>query len=800
MLRKTPGVSLMAILTVTLGVGGVINAASGVYGMMLRGLPFEEGERLMRISQSVPAEGIAGQNFSPHDLRDFRDQQTVFEDLAGFIFATINLADEQGRPERYLGTLVESGMFSEVATPPLMGRVLLPEEDAGTGARSIVISHRVWQTRYRGDPDILGKGIRANGVAATIVGVMPEGFGFPFDNDLWMPRGFDIADLARGEGERLWVIGRLKEGVSQGQAQAELDGIAARLASDFPETNAGIGIRIERYDDNFLPAEIKTLTWVSVAGVLGVLLISCANVVNLLLARSAVRVKEMAVRSAIGASRMRVIRQLMLEAAILVAIGGLGGIAFGAWLIGLFGSTMASVVKPHWIYFQFDLPVLYFAVAVIAVTSLVAGIVPALKASGVDVNDMLKDEGSGSSSFRMGRFSTGLVVTGIALSCGLLVGAGMTIKSMINLRDLDTGFETAGVFTARVALSSADYPEDQSRVHFYEELTEHLQEIPGVELAALVDRLPGTGANETHFAVEGAVYASAADFPRASYSVVTPSFFSTFGVDVTAGRNFEMGDRADVLPVAVVNQSFANRYFETGSAVGKRVRIGRSDFSEQWRTIVGVVPDLHVGGGLVGGLGSHDAIAEQFYTPLAQGPPGAVRMAIKTRGDLFALAPQVRAIVADLDPNLPIYEVDSMDGAIETATWMFGFMGRLFTAFGSIALFMAAAGLYGAIAFSVSRRSREMGIRMALGAQHRDVMGLVFKKGMGQLTVGMGFGLAVGVVISLILASVSVHVDPGDPGVYGAVVATFLLTGIVACALPARRATLVNLVEALRPD
>ena len=800
MLLKTPGISIVAILTVSLGMGGVINAASGVYGMMLRGLPFEDGDRLMRISQTVFVEGISGQNLTIHDLDGFRMQQTSFEDLAGFYFRTINLADEFERPERYLGTYVEARMFSETNTPPLLGRVLRNEEDAGHQPATIVISYRVWQNRYRADPDIVGRSIRANGAPVTIVGVMPEGYRFPFDNDLWMPLGMDLNDLTRGEGERLWVAGRLKREVTPGQALAELVGIAHNLAAGYPLTNAGVGVELERYDDNFLPDEIRRLTMVSVIGVFGVLLIACANVANLLLARSAVRVKEMAIRSAIGATRGGLIRQLMIEAAVLVIIGGLGGIAFGLWLISIFGATFNDILKPHWIYFQFDMPIFFFAVGAILFASIVSGIVPALRASGINVHDVLKDDSAGSSSFRMGRFSTALVVTEVALSCGLLVGAGMTIRSVMNLNNLETGFSTANLFTARVALFGDDYPGDENRVDFFEELTDGLLALPGVENATLVDRLPGTGANETRFGVEGKVYMADQDYPSASYSIITPQFFTTFGVELLEGREFDLSDRVGVLSVAIVNQSFASKFFGREAPIGKRISLGRSATDTHWITIVGVVPDLHVGGGVVGGLGSHDAIAEQIYRPLAQAPPRAMRMAVKTSGNLLGIAPQVREVVAGLDPNLPIYEVDSMDGAILTATWMFGHMSRSYSAFAAIALFMAAVGLYGSIAFSVSRRTQEMGIRMALGARDGDVMALVFKKGMKQLGLGMLLGLGLGVVISNALASVAVHVDPGDPVVYGAVIITFVIAGLLACAVPARRATQVDIVDSLKAN
>ncbi len=799
MLAKTPGTSLVAIVIIALGIGGVTYMFSGVYGIMMRGLPFEGGNRLMSISQYLVADDVT-RNVPIHDYVDWREQQTAFDDLAAFAFRTINLADTEERPERYLGTAVTASMFAAVSARPLLGRVFRQEEDAGDAAPTIVLSYRVWQTRYGGDPEIIGKTIRANGRTTTVIGVMPVGFRFPFDNDLWLPVGIAPTDLPRGQGPLLWVIGRLKEDVNLEQARSHMAGIARRLAVEYPETNQGIGTAIDSYVDTLLPSELGTMSWVMLVGVFGVLSISCANVANLLLARAAVRAKEMAIRSALGASRARVIRQLMIESTIIALIGGALGVVLASVLIDFYTSMIEEIQKPYWFDIRLDAAMLLFAVAMTLVASVASGIVPAVKASGIDVQELLKDESTGSSSFRMGRFSRGLVMTEIALSSALLVLAGMAIKSAMNLKSLDMGFETANVFTARLTLVETDYPEREDVLQFYDRLRQGLEALPGVASVGFVNSLPGTGAGQSRFAVEGVSYPTDQDYPVANRATITTGFFDTFGVNLLEGRDFGSQDRDAGLPVTIVNQSFVQRYFPQRSALGQRLRLGRAGSQNAWMTVVGVVPDLHVGDDVAGGIRSGGVMTEQFYTPLAQGAPRGMSMAIKTRGDPLSIAPLVRDAVAALDPNLPIYAVESMDEVIRTATVAFGVLSRTFSVFGAIALFMSAVGLYGVMAFSVSRRTQEMGIRMALGAQGKDIIGLVLKKGMAQLGVGVALGLGLGLVMARPLQVALFQVNPNDPTVYAAIVVTFTLAGLLACMVPALRATRVNLVEALRRE
>ena len=799
MLLKTPVVSLAAILTIGLGIGGITLVFSGVYGVMLRGLPFEDGDRFVRVSQTVLSDG-SRRTVSIHDYVDWREQQASFEDLAALLFADVNLADTEAHPGRYAGTRVTASLFPELNARPLMGRVFREEEDAGHGPPTIILSYHVWQDRYDGDPDIIGKTIRADGVPTTVVGVMPEGFRFPFDHDLWLPLGVDPGDVARGQGPRLWVMGRLKKNVSLAQAQAQMAVISNRLATQYPETSDGIGATVRPYTDEFMPPEIIGILWVEIVAALGVLFIACANVANLLLARSAARVKEMAIRTAVGATRARVIRQLMVEATIIALIGGIVGLILAVVLTNGLSGFLEAIEKPYWIELGLETPIVLVTAATTLIAGVASGLVPAIKASGIDVQQMLRDESGGSSSFRMGRFSTGLVVTEIALSCALLVGAGIMIRSVMNFQSLDMGFESANVFTGRVALADTDYPDDESRMRFYDGLMQRLVALPGAQTAALGDVLPGTGAREWTFGIEGVPYVTDQEYPYAHRATITPGFFSTFGVDVRHGRDFSIQDRQGSLPVVIVNESFRQRFFPERSALGKRLRLGRSDSQNEWLTVVGVVADLYVGSSFLGGMRSGGVTPEQFYTPLAQTPQRGMRMAVKTSGDPLAIAPLVRDAVAELDPNLPIYRVDSMDGALRAVTWSFAMLGWTFSTFGAIALLMAAVGLYGVIAFSVSRRTQEMGIRMALGAYRNDILKLVLKQGMKQIGVGMAIGLVFGAALSRPLQSVSFRVNPNDPTVYAAIILTLTLTGLLACIVPAVQATRVNLVDAVKAD
>ena len=797
-LVKTPVLSLAAIVTMALGVGVTTHTFSTVYGGLMKPLDFDGDTRLISITQTVPADGITGRRIPILDLVDWRESQSAFHDLAAFRWWTVNLADDEVRPERYSAARASANMFSEVLVTPELGRAFTVEEELEPTPTAIILSHEVWQNRYAGDPDIIGRTVRADAVSVTVVGVMPEGFHFPFDQQVWLPLGLNPLEAERGT-ETVQVVGRLNPGVTLDQARVQMEAIAARLAEEYPEANGGLGVFVQPYEDFIMPPAIVAVLWIMLASVFGVLLVACFNVANLLLARALSRNREVAIRSALGASRAQVVRQLLMEAVILAMVGGAVGIGVAYGMHRGYERLFVDIQKPYWIIMDINAPTLVFALAVTAVAALVSGIVPALKASGSDVHEILKDESRGSTGLRLGRVSSFLVVGEIALSCGLLVGAGMMVKSVVNLRTMDMGFEGGPVMTARLTLPPTDYPDRVARQQFFDDLLEGLRGIPGVESASLASALPALGSGRASYGVEGVAYQSDQDYPSANRAYIMPDFFETFGVGLLEGRSFTQQDREGALLTAVVNQSFAQRHFGQESALGRRFRLGRLESEEPYLTIIGVVPDLHVGGG-VGGLGSDAVSPEQFYRSIPQNSISSVSVAVRSRGDPVALMPSIRSLVQELDSNLPLYRVGTMDEAIETTTWAFGLFGSIFVIFALASLFLAGVGLYGVMAFSVGRRTQEMGVRMALGATAPQIMGLVLGNGMKQLGIGGAVGLAMGAAMARPLAVVFFDVNPTDPGVFAAIVVTLGVAGVAACIVPALRATRVELADALRPD
>ena len=795
MLRKTPGLTVVSVLTIALGVGLTTHTFSSVYGSVIRGLPFDEGTKLVHLSEEIVASGERGNGIPYLDVLDFREQQTVFRGLAAFNQGTVNIADEGNPPERYNGAFVSANLFEQVDGVPLLGRVFNESEDAGLGEPVIILGYEVWQNRYAGDPNIIGRSLRANGRQATVVGVMPEGFHFPFQEDVWLPLGIDPAQSVRGVG-RAAVVGRLLEGVTMEQADVQMDQIAARLAAEYPETNEGISVWVQSYEDSVMPPAVVAALWTMLLAVFGVLVIACFNVTNLLLARATVRSREVAVRSALGAGRGRIVSQLLVEAGLVAFLGGVVGVLL-AWVgIEAFSAAILDIEKPYWIDVRLDGPTLAFTIFVTGFAAVAAGTVPAMRASGARLQQVLQDESRGTSSFRMGRFSTALVVGEIAVSCALLVSAGMMVKSVINLQALDLGFDDRQIFTARVGLFDADYPDEEARWRFYDRLVQELEAEAGVERASLTTNLPATGTETLPIALEGAVYPEPTDHPISYRSMVTPGYFATLGVPILEGRDFDERDVAGSVDVALVNESFARTHYGADTPVGQRFRATRVD---PWMTIVGVVPDLLIGSGGAG-FGRASERTEQYYRPIAQTNIRFVSLAVRTRDDPAAFGATAQAVVSRIDPSLPIYFVRTMQETVDAGTWGYGLFGSLFTIFGIVALFLAAVGLYGVMAFSVSRRTQEMGVRMAMGAERRDILGLVLGSGMRQLGLGALIGLVLGALLVQPMRILFFEVQPSDPLVYGAIGLTLGLAGLLACLIPAHRATRVQLVDALRPE
>ncbi len=792
-LAKQPGLAIISILAFALGIGLTTTMFSIVDGA-LRDLPFERADRLMHLERNNLSQDIDSMEVPIHDLLDWRAAQTSFEGLAAFYNGTINIATDGEPPERYDGGFMTANAFDLLGAKPAHGRGFLPGEDQPGAEPVVILGWNLWQTRFGGKADIVGRAIRVNGRPRQVIGVMPEGFLFPINQQIWTTLPHDPAQLERGEGETLEVYGRLKDGVTVKQARAELAGIAAQLAQEYPDTNKGVSSVIKPYTDEYIGKEPAALLYLMLGAVFGVLVIACANVANLLLSRAVMRSKEVAVRSALGANRRRVIVQMITEALVLASVGAVIGVALAAFGIGAFNRAIAPTDPPFWIDIRIDWTVLAFVAGTTLVASVLAGLAPALQATGNKVNEILKDESRGSSSLRLGKLSRGLVVTEIAVSCVLLVLTGLMTKSVTQLSRTDFGIDKEHVFTARVALFEQDYPDAAARRRFLDEVEERMAALPGVTAAALSDSLPVTGSDGGRLQIEGQDYATETDRPSANFAAVSPGYFDAVGTRLLGGRAFNAADRTDTLPVAIVNQSFVRRFFPNESPLGKRLGIEPGeDQPTRWVTVVGVAPDLYMDG-------SDNEDPEGFYLPLAQNDRSFVSLLARTSGDPMALANPVRQLVISIDPNQPLYWVRTLGEAIRLETWFYTVFGTLFMVFGAVALFLAAVGLYGVMAFSVSRRTQEVGIRMALGAQAPQVLQMIFRQGAFQLLVGLGIGLAIAPLLSKFLRFVLFQVSPWDPSIFALIVAVLSVTGAAACMVPAQRAARVSPMVALRGE
>lgn len=793
--RSSPGVTLIAVVALTLGIGLTTTIFSVVYGFMLRALPFDEPRQIVHLDRTHLARGIKQMPVTIHDFHDWRVAQHAFSDLAAFYYGTVNLSGTE-RPERYPGAFVTANTFDLLRVTPLLGRGFRAGEDRPGAEPVAVIGYDVWREWLASDPAIVGKTIRANGEVVTVVGVMPKRFAFPYVQQVWLPLRLDPLAIPRGKGQGLEVVGRLKPGVSIDEANAQMNAIARRLEIEHPETNEGIGVVTQTFIES-VAGEGPALLYTMVGAVFLVLLVACANVANLLLSRAAGRSREVGIRTAMGAGRGRIVAQFLSEALVLASIGGLlgTGVAFAG--VRLFNDSLRSFDGlPYWISIKLDGAALLFVLVTTLVATLAAGVLPALQAARADVGEVLKEQARASSSFRIGRTSRAIVVLEIALSCGLLVAAGLMIRSVTNLRTVDYGFDTKNVFTARVGLPDAKYPDGGSQLRFYQELQTRLLALPGVGAASLGSSIPVTTdppVKRDAVAVEGRSYARESDYLLTGSLVVAPGYFATFGVGPRQGRDFTPGDREGTLPVALVNESFARRFFAGRSPVGERIRLGGARSTEPWRTIVGVVPDMYVSGA---GNKNPDGI----YVPMAQSPQRFLNVVLRTGGDPLALTPTVREVVSSMDADLPIYHVYSVAGGIHQETWFYRLFGAVFMVFGFVALFLASVGLYGVMAFSVKRRTREVGIRIALGAQIRDVLRLVLGQGVRQIALGLGLGLSLAALVSQFLVLALFQVSPRDPIVFGGVILTLFLSGIAACLVPALRAARVDAMVAIRSE
>ena len=791
-LTQTPGLAVVAIIALTVGIALTTTMFSIIYGAMMKGLPFEDGNRIVTIQRTRLDNPRNRMSVTVSDFADYKAQQRSFEDLAAYTSGTINVSGSD-KAERYSGSWITANGFDLIKVRPIAGRGFIKGDDAPNAPKVAVISYELWRNRF-GAADAVNKTLRANGVSYTIVGVMPERFAFPENARIWLPLEMDPVGTKRGAGNQFSVFGKLKAGATIEEANRDLAGIAARIAKDYKETNDKITARVAGFVDDAIGPQPRQLLYTMLGAVFFVLLIACANVANLLLDRAAHKTKEVGIRTALGASRLAVIRQFLTESLALSLVAAVLGLVIAKFSIDAFNRAIIDTDPPFFIDIRLHPPVIAFTIAVAMITTLFSGAIPAYQSSRADINEILKDESRGASSFRIGNISRALVVFEIALSCGLLVAAGLMIKSVTKLRTMDMGFNQDGVFTARLGFPEG-YTDTLAQKLFYQQLQQNVAALPGVSAATITGGLPSgdRGYDGTVMAIEGNAYANESDYKGVRTNAATPDFFATLQIPLRSGRLFTSGDQSGTMPVAIVNEGLVKKYFPKGDAIGHRVRLGGTQTKEPWLTIVGVVGDVFSGD-------PERPKPEVVYRPLAQAHTRFVYVAARTQGEPMRLSAGVRDAVTSLNPDIPLYWVYPLRVAVARPTWFIRVFGTMFMVFGAIALFLASIGLYAVMSFSVSRRTREVGIRMALGAQGGDVVTMIFRQGALQLTLGMVIGLALALGVSQLVRILLFDVQPRDPMIFGGVTAVLIATGMLACLLPARRATRVDPLVALRAE
>jgi len=796
MLVKHPALSIISILTFGLGIGITTMVFSVVNGVFFKGLPFEEADRIVSLGNDMPSRNFRNMPVGVQDYAIWQQRLTAFESFGPYGITAVNLAWTGGQPERFAAGQMSSGAFDTLRVQPVLGRTFRAAEDRPGAEPTIILGFDVWRDRFGGSRDVLGQIVRADGISRTIVGVMPEGFAFPDRQRVWIPLQIDPLATERGKGPAYLVVARLKKGVSVDRANAQAVSIGALLEREFPKTNEGVVASVRPYVESRLGPQIYRTLYTMLAAGIGVLLIACVNVANLLLARASLRSREIAVRMAVGASRGRVMVQFMAEVLILALAGGLVGFGLSGAGMKWFLSAITVDPPPFFITFGLDYRVMLFILAITVGAALFAGLVPAFQATGKFAGEALKDESRSSTGLRIGRFSAGLIVGEVAISCGLLISAGLMIKSMIQLKTIDFPFAVDHILTARINLPRLQYPDDASCVRFYEQLLPKVEAIPGVEAATLSDGLPAAGNGTIAFQVEGVAYSRDSDYPIAREGIVTPGYFKTFQTKVLQGREFTALDRTGNLYVAMINESFAHTHFPGKDPLGRKIKKGRADSKAPWLTIVGLVPDM-----MMEGIGNSNQSGAGYYIPIAQSDvSNGVNIALRTRDEPGVVTPQVRAAVASMNADLAIFDVRSMSQVIARGTWFYSLFGTFFMAFGFSALLLAVAGLYGVMSFAVTQRTREMGIRIALGAKGEQLVGLIMKKGAIRLAVGLAIGFGIGLGMSGALRTLLYHVQPRDPMVLIAVPVALAAAGLAANFIPARRVTKIDPVVALAAE
>ncbi|MGH9929524.1 MAG: ABC transporter permease [Pyrinomonadaceae bacterium] len=804
-MRQSPGFITIAILALALGVGANTAIFSVVNAILLHPINYENPDRLMMVWEKSAKRGFGEFPTSLPNFTDLRTNNKSFEDLGAFADSNFNLTGGD-QPERVIGIRTSASLLTLIGSRPLIGRLFLAGEDQPQASRVLILSHHLWQRSFGANQNLVGKTVALNGESYTVIGVMPPDFKFPPSfsatvassqyamphADLWVPLSSDAVPIAR-EVRYLFMIGRLKAGVTPEAAQAELNVIASGLQKEYPGTNADMEVDIIPLRQQ-VTGDIRLALIVLFGAVGCVLLIACANVANLLLAKASGRQKEVAIRMAMGANRLRIIRQLLTESLFLSLSGGLLGSLLAVLVLRqLVIFSPANVSLPDNI--GIDYQVFAFTLMLSLLTSLIFGLAPALQASKSDLNETLKEGGRGSSGgSKQNRLRGLLVITEVALALILLIGSGLMIKSFMRLQNINPGFSPENLITLEIQLPQNKYAEKERQTAFQRQLVQHISDIPNVKSAATVDNLPFSG-NESNvgLAIEGQPPLSATQRPRAFLRNASENYFQAMNIPLRQGRTFVDNDNANAPGVAIINETAARRFWPNEDPIGKRLKRGAADSKNPWLMVVGIV-------GPVSHTALEVASQPELYLPFQQNPEANLTLVAKTNSDPRSYTNAVRREVAALDKDLPVSNLRFMDDIIAKSVAQPRVYALLLGIFAGLALILAAIGIYGVMAYSVTLRTREVGIRMALGAQPGDVLKLIIKQGMALALAGLITGLVISFALTRVLASQLYGVSSTDPSTFAAISLLLMLVALIACFIPALRATKVDPLIAVRHE
>ena len=795
-LVKRRWMTTAAVVALALGIAANSAVFTFVNAIIVRGVPFPDPDRVVTLGTRDTRNLQMGVSY--YDFLDWREAAKSFSDMSLMAQPSFNVSEPGTAPERYNGAYISTNAFHVIGTKALLGRGFIAEDDLDGARPVVVLGYSIWQSRYAGDPNVLGKTIKVNDLLATVVGVMPPGMQFPPNTDLWLP--FGQATINRGQSRQVRnyeVIARLADGVTIPQARSELATITARLARDFPQTNQGIETTIVNYNERATPNQIR-LMFFSLMGAVGfVLLIACSNVANLLLARSAERAKEVGVRLSLGASRARVIGQLLVESVMLSLLGGIAGIPLAYAGIRIFDSLTQNVGKPYWMEFSIDPIVLVFFFTICFVTGVVFGLAPALHVSKTSLNEVLKEGGrSGSSGMRAHRWTSGLLVVQVALTLVLLAGAGFMMRSFFVLYRLDLGFETPRLLTMQINLNDRKYPTAVERNAFARRLQERLAGIGALDAVTTASNFPLTGGWGLELSIDGRTDPNARR-PIVTLVSVGASYFDTLGIRLLRGRGFTASDETSGRGGVIVNQRFADMYFKGEDPLGRQISVTEqapNGIDLRSQTIIGVSTIVRQRD--VQNIEPDPVVYIPYFSGANQGRNVAV--IVRIPGGMTAAVPLIRQAVLELDADIPVFNVRTMDELLAQRRWQYRIFGGMFAVFAAIALLLAAVGLYAVMAYSVTQRTQEIGVRMVLGAPPREVVWLFLRRAFVLVAIGLTIGMSGAFGVGRLLQSLLVQSTGRDVPVLLSISLLMIVVAVTACVWPARRATRLNPVAALR--